>query len=129
MPDGNRTLEDNIRRLEEATERCRKATKEANSATKQAQHATKELKQAHDMLFEGMKKLVDEAIEREVKAGLESYTNDIKRFTENAHEAVIQAFTKLSNTLIYGNEDGEGEPVSREWLRQLVQIEIRKMMI
>lgn len=129
MSEGVRTLEENIRKLEEATIRARQATKEANSVTKAARETIKRLESAQSDLINTVQKLVDSSIETQVNAGLEQYTNDIKRFTEEAHQAVVEAFTKLSNCLIYGNEDGSGEPVSREWVRQLVQIEIRKMMI
>jgi flagellar biosynthesis/type III secretory pathway protein FliH len=129
MSSGIRNLEENIRLLEEATARARTATREANSATKQAKDTIKELNAAHDRWAEGIKKLVDEAIERQVAAGLEQYMNDIKKFTTNAHDDVMKAFTNLSNIMLYGNEAGDGEPIIHDWLKQLIRIEVRKMMI
>ena len=129
MNEGVRTLEENIRLLEEATNRARQATKEANSAAKVAKQTIKELNEAHDRWAEGIKKLVDEAIERQVAMGLEKYTNDIQKFTKDAHESVMVAFTKLSNLMLYGDEEGNGEPIVRDWLKQLIRIEVRKSMI
>lgn len=124
-----RTLEENIRLLEQATARAKSATKEANHAVKLAKQTIKELQAEHDRWAEGVRKEIDEAINRQIKLGLDDYADTIQKQTSIAHEHVISEFTKMTNIMLHGNEEGKGESVVPMWIKKLVREEVRKIML
>lgn len=93
-------LEERIEKLEAAAADIREATREAHSATKELRRARKEVEQ---LLGADLRKVVDDAIGDQVKAGLEAYKQDIVAGREKAVDTIRREFDKLADAFLTGS--------------------------
>src|SRR3954447_18789973 len=114
MP-GIEDLEKSIARLETANEDTRAVVREAHEAIQTMRQLLKDLHEVRESCSQGVKKEVDEALERQVKMGLEEYQTTIETATHEAHQHVIDEFDKLHNIMLYGNPKGKGMNLVTEW--------------
>lgn len=127
MP-GIEELERNIARLEKAQEETRAVVREAHEAIQTIRLLLSDIQAVRDSFALGIKKEVDEALARQVKAGLDKYGDTIKNATTEAHQHVIDEFGKLTNLMMYGNDKGKGVSIVDEWLQKMVATEVRKQV-
>lgn len=92
-------LEERIEKLEAAAADIREATREAHSATKELRRARKEVEA---LLGADLRKVVDDAIGEQVKAGLEAYKQDIVAGRQQAVETIRREFDQLADAFIKG---------------------------
>lgn len=114
-------LERNVKKLEQANEDMKQEIREAHETIQTARLVIKELRDEHDRWAAGIKKEVDEAVARQVKAGLEEFHNSIKQATREAHAHVIKEFEKITNIMMYGNEKGKGSSILEDWVDKKLQ--------
>lgn len=120
-------LERNVKKLEEANEDMKALIREGHETIQSARLVLKELRAEHDRWAEGIKKEVDEAVARQVKAGLEEFHVSIKQATRDAHAHVIKEFEKITNIMMYGNDKGKGSSLLEDWIEKRIQLAIRNV--
>lgn len=124
---GLRTIEENIARLEAANDDTRAIIREAHEAIQTTKLLLTELRAEHDRVLSDIREHFDAAIEKQVSAGLAGFMEEIRRQTDAAHDRVTKQFDRLSNLLLYGNEQGRGQSIVSDWVRKAIRDEMRRI--
>lgn len=126
MP-GIEDLQKNLDRLEKAQAETREVVREAHEAIQTMRQLLKDLREVREAFSHGVKKEVDDALLRQVTAGLAEFNTSLERVTESSRDHVVTEFEKLKNILMYGNEKGRGTSLVEDWVRVMVAEEVQRL--
>jgi F0F1-type ATP synthase membrane subunit b/b' len=127
MSDANRTLEQNIQRLKEEKDQIKEVTREGHEMIQEARQVLKELRAEHDRWAQGIKVEVDAAIARQIESAVGVALDDLAKKQHELYDQIGREFDKLKNIMLYGNEQGRGQSVVTDWVKNLVVDEVLRL--